>query len=200
MKYYIDITLIPDAEAGLGFLWQKVYQQVHIALVDNKVAANESLISIAIVKYADKAFPMGDKLRLLAGEKSALIDLNVTEWLSRFTDYCHVTSIKKVPDNISKFAVYKRKSVKSLHKKAKSRATHLSKPYTEVLSFLINEGKYEDSSLPYVYLESQETKKYVGNDGQFKFPLFIEQTITMEPKVGTFDCYGLSKTATVPYF
>ncbi|MFT6209378.1 MAG: CRISPR-associated endonuclease Csy4, partial [Colwellia sp.] len=47
MKYYLDITLLPEADITLGFIWQKVYQQIHIALVDNKIGMNESAIAVA---------------------------------------------------------------------------------------------------------------------------------------------------------
>ncbi len=69
MKYYLDITFLPDAEANLGFLWQKVYQQVHIALADNKIAKNESAIAISFPGYNDKDFPLGNKLRLFSNMK-----------------------------------------------------------------------------------------------------------------------------------
>ncbi|MCO4790206.1 type I-F CRISPR-associated endoribonuclease Cas6/Csy4, partial [Vibrio cholerae] len=39
MNYYQEITLLPDADIALGFLWQNVFQQVHIALVEHKVAS-----------------------------------------------------------------------------------------------------------------------------------------------------------------
>jgi len=61
MKYYLDITLLPDAETNLGFLWHKVYQQVHIALVENKVAKNQSEIAVSFPEYGSKAFPLGAK-------------------------------------------------------------------------------------------------------------------------------------------
>ncbi|MBW6453087.1 MAG: type I-F CRISPR-associated endoribonuclease Cas6/Csy4, partial [Methyloprofundus sp.] len=77
MNYYLDITLLPDAEANLGFLWQKIFQQVHIALVDNKVADNESAIALSIVNYGDKDFPLGNKLRLLAKNEEALQKLDI---------------------------------------------------------------------------------------------------------------------------
>lgn len=55
MDYYQDITLLPDAEVNLGFLWQKVFQQVHIALVEHKVADNRSAIALSIPKYKRSA-------------------------------------------------------------------------------------------------------------------------------------------------
>ena len=66
MKYYIDITLLPDAEANLGFLWQKVYQQIHLALAENKIGKNQSEIALSFPEYGNKAYPLGDKLRLLS--------------------------------------------------------------------------------------------------------------------------------------
>ena len=52
MNYYVELQLLPDDEINIGFLWQKVYQQVHIALVENKVAENESAIAVSFPRYS----------------------------------------------------------------------------------------------------------------------------------------------------
>lgn len=200
MKYYLDITLLPDAEANLGFLWQKVFQQVHIALVENKVSENESAIALSVVGYNAKSFPLGNQLRLLAEREEVLQKLDIGRWLNRLSDYCHVKPIKPVPDDVTKFARFKRKQVKSIYKKAKRRAEHLGKPYDEVLDYLVNEGRSSECRLPYINVESQGTKKRNADNASGKFLLFIEQTFFDEPVKGDFDCYGLSKTATVPVF
>lgn len=36
MKYYQEITLIPDAEIPPDFLWTKVYAQIHLAFADRE--------------------------------------------------------------------------------------------------------------------------------------------------------------------
>ena len=36
MLYYQEITLLPDAETSVNFLWTKVFTQLHIALADRK--------------------------------------------------------------------------------------------------------------------------------------------------------------------
>jgi CRISPR-associated endonuclease Csy4 len=200
MKYYFDITLLPNADANLGFLWQKVFQQVHIALVDNKVGDNESAIALSIVDYGDKDFPLGSKLRLLAGSEDTLVKLDIHQWLKRLSDYCYIKPIKKVPDDIRQYARFKRKPVKSIEKKAKRRAEHLNKPYAEVLAYLIKEGKTTKCELPYINVESQDTKKRVEQGVSPQFLLFIERSLFEVPASGKFDCYGLSKTATVPWF
>jgi CRISPR-associated endonuclease Csy4 len=200
MKYYLDITLLPDAEANLGFLWQKVFQQVHIALVDNKVTDNESAVALSVVGYGDKAFPLGNKLRLLAESEDILQKLDIHRWLNRLNDYCHISSIKTVPTDIKKYARFNRKNVKSIEKKAQRRAVHLAKPYNEVLAYLIEEGKSKECKLPFINVESQESKKQAVQGVSCQFLLFIEQTLLDEAVHGKFDCYGLSKTATVPWF
>ena len=46
MNYYQDITLLADANIALGFLWQKLYKQIHIVLVENKTSDNLSTIAV----------------------------------------------------------------------------------------------------------------------------------------------------------
>lgn len=207
MKHYIDITFLPDAEANLGFLWQKVFQQVHIALADNKVGENESAVALAIVNYGDKDFPLGNKLRLFSNNEDQLIKLNLGKWLSRLTDYCHVSSLKSVPANVSQFACFSQKRIKGegriesqLLRKAKHISDKFNVNYDKCLEELKAKSHYVRSPLPFIYVESQETKKRFGNDGQSTFPLFIERELCGQAVGGKFDCYGLSKSATVPWF
>ena len=200
MKYYLDIILLPDAEANLGFLWQKVFQQVHIALVDNKIGDNESSIALSIVNYGDKDFPLGNQLRLLAHTEEALRKLDIHCWLSRLSDYCHIRSIKLVPADVSQYACFKRKPFKSLEKKAQRRAVHLNKSYDDVLAYLQEESGAKDCKLPYINVESQRAKKRSKLGESTYFLLFIERIFVDKPVDGKFDCYGLSKTAVVPWF
>ena len=199
MKYFQDITLIPDAEANLGFLWYKIFQQIHIALVENKISEKESAIAISIPEYGNKNFPLGRKLRLLAKDSSLISNLNTHKWLNRLSDYVHIKSIQEVPQSVMHHTRFSRKNVCSIERKAINRAEHLNKPYDEVLKFLLNENKNHKCELPFVHVESQssETDKTQKKN---RYPLFIEKTLFEEPIEGTFDCYGLSKTATVPWF
>ena len=197
MKYYLDITLLPDTEISLGFLWQKVYQQIHIGLADNKIAENQSVIAVSFPKYGDKAFPLGDKLRLLAEQQSQLEQLDVAKWLNRLTDYTHATSIKSVPSSVNKYACFKRKPVKSELRKSESLANHLKKPVDEIIEFRKSNGLEKKCKLPFIHMESQ---KQTETGKKNKFRLFIAQELSGSPVEGVFDCYGLSKIATVPCF
>ena len=197
MKYYLDITLLPDTEISLGFLWQKVYQQIHIALADNKIAENQSVIAVSFPKYEDKIFPLGDKLRLFAKDKSQLEQLDIKQWLNRFIDYTHATSIKSVPSSVNKYACFKRKQFKSnLIKEAERRAKYKKEPIGIALAHFKDYEK--ESSLPFINMTSLSMKEDIVHNKNFK--LFIEKEILDKPIQGIFNCYGLSKTATVPIF
>ena len=198
MKHYQDITLLPDAEASLGFLWHKVYQKIHLALVENKITENHSAVAISFPGYGTKQYPLGDKLRLFADSQAQLEKLDINQWLSRLTDYCHIKSIQSVP-NVSKYVCFRRKHVKSALKKTGNLASHLNKSFEEVLKFRKENDLYHDCQLPFIHLVSQDKDEHKKGEIN-RFRLFIEQSFHDSPQQGVFNCYGLSKTATVPWF
>lgn len=224
MKYYLDITLLPEADITLGFLWQKVYQQVHIALVENKITRNESAIAVSFPRYSahkrtekngEQAFPLGNQLRLLANEKSQLTKLNIVKWLIRLEDYLHIKSVKPVPDNVRHLA-FVRQQVKGgarIEKDMQSKAKLWSEKSGQSLDACLEElerskpkADREETKLPFLWLESQETKQR-GLANSRKFPLFIKKVEITGQQLGTFNCYGLSvnhsnkeKLVSIPQF
>ena len=211
MKYYLDITLLPEADITLGFIWQKVYQQIHIALVDNKIGRNQSAIAIAFPHYGDKSFPLGNKLRLFAETELQLSTFNIKKWLSRFEDYVHIKSVKPVPENTTQVC-FVREHVKGeagIEKKMQAKAKYWSeKSGISMQDCLLSleKSKPKASKLPFIWLESQETKRLNGVESR-KFPLFIKKMETEQSQSGCFNCYGLSvdhkktgQLASVPQF
>ena len=217
MKYYLDITLLPEADITLGFIWQKVYQQVHIALVDNKVSDNESAIAVSFPRYSaekrtEQAFPLGNQLRLLANAESQLTKLNIAKWLNRFEDYVHIKSIKPVPEKVA-HASFVRVQVKGearIEKDMLSKAQRWSEKSGQPLDICLAELEKSkpkaNSNAPFIWLESQETKQRDLASSR-KFPLFIKKVDVAEQQFGKFNCYGLSvnhnhkeKLASIPQF
>lgn len=197
MNYYQDITLLPDAEANLGSLWHKVYQQTHLALVENKIAEKQSAVAVSFPEYGNKQFPLGDKLRLFADNQAQLEKMNINQWLSRLTDYSHVKPIKSVPDGINQYACFCRKQFKSnLLKEAIRRAKYKKQSVEDAFSHFSHYDK--ESDLPFINVVSLSMVNDAGVSRNFK--LFIEQSIVDTPQQCVFNCYGLSKTATVPWF
>jgi CRISPR-associated endonuclease Csy4 len=212
MNYYQEITLLPEPEVPLGFLWQNVFQQVHIALVEHKVGSNQSLVAVGFPDYRQAKFPLGSKLRLFAKEQAVLEQLGIVQWLNRVEDYVHVKGIKPVPHDVT-YVSFVRKQVKSperierdMQQKAGLWAAKSGKPFAECLAELEKNKPSALSTLPFVYLHSQQTKQR-SPEAYSKFPLFIQMQQQSTSQDGGFDCYGLSTKAngqaifsTVPHF
>lgn len=196
MKYYQDIALLPDAEANLGFLWHKVYQQIHLALADNKIAENQSVVAVSFPDYGAKQFSLGDKLRLFADTQVQLEKMNINQWLSRLTDYTHVKPIKPAPEAINQYACFRRKQFKSnLLKEAERRAKYKNESLEAALAHFAHYEK--ESALPYINMTSLSME---DNNSPRNFKLFVVRELFDKAQSGIFNCYGLSKTATVPWF
>lgn len=192
MKYYQDITLLPDAEVSLGFLWQKVYGQLHLALVEQQAANGNSAISVSFPEYQNSFFPLGSKLRLLASTGEQLQQLNLAKWLNRLSDYTHCTSIKEVPASVTQHARFKRVQFDTnVERLARRRIKRKGGTLEEALAHYAGFND-QQSNLPFVNIQS------LSKDERFR--LFIDQDILDQAEGGEFNCYGLSKTATVPWF
>ena len=217
MKYYLDITLLPEADITLGFIWQKVYQQIHIALVDNKIGENESSIAVSFPRYSteknsDQAFPLGNQLRLIADDDKQLTKLNIVKWLNRLEDYVHIKSIKPVPENVT-YAAFVRMQVKGearIEKDMLSKAQRWAEKSGQSLDMCLAELEKSkpkaNNKLPFIWLKSEETKQRNLSESR-KFPLFICKVEVAKQQVGTFNCYGLStkhnnkeKLVSIPQF
>jgi len=216
VNFYIDITLLPDAEANLGFIWQKVYQQIHLILVENKVGEQDSAIAVSFPHYDDRVFPLGNKLRLLGKTEKTLKDLDVGQWLSRLDDYVHIKGIKPVPDDVNQFVYFKRKQFKSpdklregIDERAEKLADKNNFDVNEVKQRLLESlAKFDtESRLPFIYISSLSTDKNKEIQQQVNFKLFIEKEMA-ENNVSNnklFTCYGLSrrekeKKVAIPWF
>lgn len=192
MKYYLDITLLPDAEANLGFLWQKVYQQIHLALAEHKTVENTSEIAISFPEFSQGNYPLGSKLRLFAAREQALQALDIPQWLQRFTDYTHCTSIKAVPGSVTQYAVFKRVQFDTnIERMARRRSKRKDESFEQALEYL--KGFTDQASkLPFINMKSLSKEQ--------NFRLFVQRDSVPAPVTGLFNTYGLSKTATVPCF
>jgi len=56
---------------------------------------------------------LGGKLRLLAHDEAILTQFNAAKWPSRLSDYVHCTSIRPVPEKLTKYAIYQREQPKT---------------------------------------------------------------------------------------
>jgi len=195
MKYYVDIALISNEEENLGYLWRKLYAQIHLALVEVRDERNLVSIGLAFPNYSDNRF-LGDTLRLFAPSKKELEGLNLKKWLNRLEGYVFVGEIKEVPSNITGFVSFRRKQFKTNAKRlARRQAKRKGISYEEALKnyeHFDEEKKKKKNRLPYINVKS------LSSDREMK--IFIEKSKPKEESQGLFSTYGLSNESTVPWF
>lgn len=192
MQWYIDITLLPNIETNIGFIWQRVYGQIHLALVEQKTAKGNSTIAVSFPEYGSNDFPLGQKLRLIASTSEQLEQLNLAKYLNRATDYCHRTSIKEIPVTVNQYVRFKRKWVKSnVERLARRRAKRKGETFEIALTHY-SDFEEQKSKLPYINMISLSKGEH--------FLIFVEREFVNQPEKSEFSCYGLGGRGTVPWF
>jgi CRISPR-associated endonuclease Csy4 len=191
MEYYTDIKLLGDTEVSLGFIWQKIYTQMHLALAEHQEREKMSKIGFAFPNYMQK-FPLGDTLRVLASAEDELEVLHVKERLKNFLDYVTISDIKKVPTDIKGYMTFYRKQFKSNPERLAKRYAKRHNITLEKALSIYENMKAQETKLPFVMLKSNSSNQHMK--------LFIERCPSDTEVKGLFNTYGLSKTSTVPIF
>ncbi|MGZ8159536.1 MAG: type I-F CRISPR-associated endoribonuclease Cas6/Csy4 [Methylobacter sp.] len=192
MNHYQDITLLPDAEIGLHFVWEKVYQQIHLGLVEMQDSNGKLPIGIALPAYNADQHQLGNKLRLLAETEAELQRFNAQQWLSRLSDYVHLTGIRNVPGRIQTHASYFRIQPKSSNARLARRKAQRENSSVEQALAALENIQEQRSDAPYVWVKSQSSGE--------RFRLFIGYVEVSESGSKGFNAYGLSRQSSVPVF
>ena len=183
MDHYVDIKLLPDAEIPATVLMNAVYTKLHKALCD----IGSKTMGVSFPKYK---VTLGNVLHI----HGAILDLNDLQginWLGGMNGYCNVSEITPVPAD-TKFRTVSRKQTTMSQSKLNRLIKRGSIPENEIKRY---KAKMFTKGLdnPYVELVS-------GSNGQ-KHRRYIEFGELLDhPILGEFDQFGLSKTATVPWF
>ena len=187
MDYYLDIQLLPDPEFTEPTLMGALYSKLHRALV----GLNAKNIGISFPKYQLKPKTLGSVLRV-HGNQQALDKLDATQWLRGMRDHVAVTDIEQIPTNARHYRVNRRQYKTNAERLRRRRMKRKGESYEQALA-AIPDTVERKPDLPFLKLRSSST-------GQM-FCLFIDQgTICEKPVIGEFNSYGLSQSATVPYF
>lgn len=192
MKFYRELTLLPQEDINLYFIWQKLFQQIHLALAENKSTDKASAIGVAFPGYDAVKFALGTKLRLFAENEQLLAQMQCEKWLNRLSDYVHLSRIKPVPEKLAGHACFKHIKLKGNKEKlARRRAKRNGETLQQALVHF-EDFEEQRSNLPYINMSSE-------TNGQ-RFRLFIEKQVMGQPQTGLYSCYGLSNATTVPLF
>ena len=195
MKSYLEITLLPNPEVGVNFLWSKVFQQIHLGLVEIQNDQGQVPIGLSFPEYVtgDKYSVLGSKLRLFANDEAVLKQFDVVNWLARLSDYVHCTSIRPVPEKIIGYALYQREQPKTNPERLARRYARRHNIDYETALALYSKRNYQTINSPFIQLKS------LSSDNNFclwvkKIPVDAQSSTTQ------FSTYGLSSISTVPEF
>jgi CRISPR-associated endonuclease Csy4 len=183
MDYYVDVQLLPDAEMRENVLLNMVYTKFHKALFD----LNSTTIGISFPKYQVK---LGSLIRI-HGSNSDLDTLQKVNWLGALSGYCRISPITKTPETVQYRSVSRIQSnmTQSKLNRLLKRGSIKPEQVREYKAKLFSKGLDN----PYVELQSASN----GN----KHRRYIQfGDLKSEPISGEFDQFGLSKSATIPWF
>lgn len=197
MKNYIEINLLDEAKIDPFNLWSQLLTQLHIALASIKEIEDKkekSPIGISFPEYSmgEKFGVIGSKLRIFAQDEATLQKLDTQKWLSRLTDYIHISDIRKVPTKIHGYAIYNRYQPKvNKERLARRYAKRHNTNYENALKHYegMNEKKVV---LPFIRLKSLSSSN--------EFCLWIKKEKVDQPNYQKFSTYGLSAVSTLPEF
>ena len=187
-SHYLDIHLRPDPELAPHHLMGSLYGRLHRALAQRQQQA----IGASFPGHDPSKPSLGTQLRL-HGPETALHELVESPWLHGLHDHLQVGPIEPVPPT-AKHRRVSRAQAKSNVDRLRRRAMKRHGLTAEEAAVRIPAHVEERLPLPYVTLNSRST-------GQPSFPLFVQHGPLLEaPVAGTFNTYGLSQYATVPWF
>lgn len=200
MQFYQEITFIVQEDISLNFIRNQAFKQLHVALVDMHNRQQHKGIGFSFPGYVFEPdqgkIGLGKTMRIFAQTEAELMALNAGLWLSRLTDYVHISSIKPVPNRVMHYAIYQRKQVKSSVKRLARRYAKRKHVTFEDAMAHLNGKTPEYCDLPYVQMKSESTDQ--------RFHLLIHKVkVTAPTEAANFTTYGLShheQLSAVPEF
>ena len=183
MDYYLDITLLPDPEFEEQVLLNALFSKFHRGM-------SQTVPGAVGVSFPDVATRLGGRMRL-HGSAEALDKLMSSGWMKGLGDYTRVSTVERVPADCQ-YRTVKRVQAKSAWNKRKR---SIAKGWLdeEEAEAKIPDSQQKKLKQPFVQIKSLSN----GNDMR----VYIEHGELLDaPATGTFNSYGLSSTATIPWF
>lgn len=185
--HYIDITCLPDPETSVPQLLGTLYGRLHLALVER----GDGAIGVSFPRHSNTPRSLGNQLRL-HGSEAALRELLSRDWLKGVRDHVSQTDIAPVPADAGHRTVCRRQFKTNVERLRRRRMKRKGETAAQAAA-AIPASVERNPGLPFVHLRS-------GSSGQ-EFCLFVAFGPLLGDAVGgTFNTYGLSNEATVPWF
>lgn len=185
LTHYLDIHLRPDPEFPASQLLSALYAKLHRALVELR----SDDLAVSFPGYCDKG--LGQALRIL-GSADRLGQLMALPWLSGMRDHTQVSIAAAVPADANHRQL-SRVQAKSSPERLRRRQMKRHGLTAELARERVPDSAAESLKLPFLPVRSAST-------GQ-SFMLFLRLSPPCpHPVAGRYNAYGLSTTATVPWF
>jgi len=183
MDHYIDIFILSDPEFPATILMNSLYTGLHKVLHD----LGSTNIGVSFPKYE---VTLGNVLRI-HGDKPVLSNLQGLNWVGGMNGYCAIGDIAPVPAD-TKYRTVARVQTTMSQSKLKRLLKRGSITEDEIKQY---KAKMFSKGLdnPYVELVS-------GSNGHKHRRYIAFGDLLDKPVIGDFDQFGLSRTATVPWF
>ena len=186
MAHYLDILLRPDPETTPQQLMAALFAKLHRTLVQ----LGSTGIGVSFPEY--KAAPpyLGNTLRLLGTEED-LHRLMGQPWLSGLQDHIEQAAVQPVPAHATHRRLSRVQAKSSPERLRRRQMKRHGLTEQEALARL-PDACAETLALPFLMVRSASTEQ--------SFKLFLRCEPASASAGGLFNAYGLSTTATIPWF
>jgi len=187
MDCYVELRLLPDPEFPAHLLMNALFAKLHRVLV----TTGEGRVGISLPDVEQEGRGLGARLRL-HGAAADLERLMAVSWLKGMRDHLSCSELSTIPDHVA-YRVVRRVQAKSSPERERRRLVARKGLSSEAAARAFPDSAAETLRLPFIVVTSQSTRQ--------KFRLFIEHLPVQPISVkGRFSAYGLSATATIPWF
>lgn len=186
MDHYIDIRVLPDPELQPAVLMNALFSKLHGCLV--RLSCND--IAVSFPESPSQGHGLGALLRL-HGSEAGLKHVQAEAWMRGMRDHVRVGKVQPVPATVE-YRQVRRVQSKSNPERIRRRQMKRHGWTEAEARQRIPDSAARTLRLPFVQLDSGSTEK--------RFKLFLDQREAPGPHAGTFNAYGLSTEATVPWF
>jgi len=187
MNSYHEIRLLPDPEFPATMLMSALFAKLHRGLVEH----GRGNIGISFPDVRDEAKTLGQRLRL-HGTESELTRLMQSNWTRGIRDYVEIAQLAAIPAH-ARHRVVRRVQAKSSPERLRRRLIVRKSLDANSARLAVPDSAARHLDLPYVVMASSTTRQ--------QFKLFIEHMPIRDDETdGSFSAYGLSASATVPWF
>lgn len=189
MDHYIEINLLPDPEFPASTLMNALFNKLHKALFD----LHSKEMGVSFPNYEKT---LGTMLRI-HGSESNLQQLQALDWIGRMKDYCVASEVQPIPELVQYRTVSRKQDnmtnakLRRLIARQEQRQDGVPMSETDIQNY--QEKMVADQQKgPFLDLKSSKGQRYRR---------YIKLgELQNESVAGEFDQFGLSKTATVPWF